>query len=111
MHEEEWRHFGPGQTEEMLEDNRPLPTLYPHKLVNHVRVQYTGREASYTWYYTFNSAVQQYGILLIPIQQFKKSKSLCPRKYYGTKISALRYKDMADAVCMGPLYFGSSTDF
>lgn len=96
--DEEWGRFGPGQTEHMLEDKRPLPTLYPHKLVNHVRVPYISREASYTWYYAFRSAVQQYGVLLIPVQQFKKNKSLCPRKYYGTKIDALRYKDMADSL-------------
>jgi len=71
---------------------------YPHKLVNHVRVPYLGKELSYTWYHTFCSAVQQYGILLEPIHQFKKDKSLCPRRYYGTKIDTNRYKDMANAL-------------
>ncbi len=96
--DKEWGRFGPERSEHLIEDNRPLPTLYPHKLVTHVRVPYLGKESSYTWYHTFRSAVQQYGVLLIPVVQFKKNKSLCPRKYYGTKIDALRYKDMADAL-------------
>ncbi len=44
------------------------------------------------------SAVQQYGVLLIPIEDFQKDKSLCPRKYYGTKIDVLRYRDMSTAL-------------
>lgn len=75
----------------------PLPQLNPYKLVTNVRVPYSGKDASYTWYCTFRSAVQQYGILLIPIEQFKKNKSLCLKTYYGTKVDPLRYKDMADA--------------
>ncbi len=27
-----------------------------------------------------------------------KDKSLCPRNYYGTKVDAQRYKEMADAL-------------
>ncbi len=96
--EDEWGRFGPNQKTLEIEDHRPLPALHSYKLVNHIRVPYTGRDSSYTWYYTFRIAVQQYGILLIPIEQFKKDRSLCPRKYYGTKIDALRYKDMADAL-------------
>jgi hypothetical protein len=61
-----------------------------------------GKESSYTWYYTFRSAMQQYGVLLIPVDQFKKDKSLCPRNYYGAKVDPLQYKDMADALYPTP---------
>jgi hypothetical protein len=76
----------------------PLPQLMPFKLITNVRVPYTGKDSSYTWYYTIRSAVQQYGILLIPVEHFKKDKSLYPKYYYGTKVDSLRYKDMADAL-------------
>jgi len=96
--EEEWGRFGPAEAPTTHDRPIPLPQLMPYKLVNHVKVPYTGKDASYTWYYTFRSAVQQYGVLLIPIENFKKDKSLCPMKYYGTKVDRLRYKDMADAL-------------
>jgi len=63
-----------------------------------VKVPYTGKESSYTWYHTLRSATYQYGVLLIQIEQFKKDKSLCPRQYYGTTIDATRYRKMADAL-------------
>jgi hypothetical protein len=66
--------------------------------VTQVRVPYTEKDTSYTWYYTFRSAVQQYGVLLLPIENFKKDKSLCPKTHYGSKVDRLRYKDMADAL-------------
>lgn len=96
--DDEWSRFGPTGTEKFIEDNRPLPPLHTHKLVNHVKVPYLGKELTYTWYHMLWSAVQQYGILLIPVEQFKKNMSICPRKYYGTKIDPQRYKDMADAL-------------
>jgi hypothetical protein len=97
MHQE-WGKHGPSDTGTLLHDNRPLPALQPHKLVQHVRVPYIGKESSYTWYHTFRSAVQQYGILLIPIEQFKRDKCLCPQTYYGTPIDATRYREMTDAL-------------
>ncbi|MFN9981870.1 MAG: hypothetical protein ACK53Y_18235, partial [bacterium] len=96
--EDEWSRFGPNKPEDAIEDFRPLPQLQAHKLVHHVKNPYPGKELTYTWYHTFRSAVKQYGILLIPVDEFKKEKSLCPRCYYGTKIDTLRYKDMADAL-------------
>lgn len=96
--EEEWNRFGPMKAEDSIEDYRPLPMLQAHKLVHHVKIPYPGKELTYTWYHTFRSAVKQYGILLIPVEEFKKDKSLCPRNYYGTKVDAQRYKEMADAL-------------
>jgi hypothetical protein len=86
------------KAEDSIEDYRPLPMLQAHKLVHHVKIPYPGKELTYTWYHTFRSAVKQYGILLIPVEEFKKDKSLCPRNYYGTKVDAQRYKEMADAL-------------
>lgn len=96
--EDEWGRFGPKLIDQDIDDNRPLPPLFPHKLVNHVKVPYLGRELTYTWYHTLRSAVQQYGILLEPVENMKKDKSICPRRYYGTKIDPIRYKEMADAL-------------
>jgi len=96
--DDEWGRFGPSTTHPNQAQPLPLPTLYPYKMVTNVKVPYSGKDASYTWYYTFRSAVQQYGVLLLPIEQFKKDKSLCPKYYYGTKVDPLRYKDMADAL-------------
>jgi hypothetical protein len=96
--DEEWGRFGPKGDEWYEPEQRPLPQLNAYKMVNQVKVPYTGRESSYTWYYTFRTAVQQYGVLLIPVEQFQKNKSLCPRKYYGTSIDPLRYRDMAIAL-------------
>jgi hypothetical protein len=93
-----WSCFGPSNPDHTVEDFRPLPVLQAHKLVHHVRIPYPGKELTYTWYHTFRSAVKQYGLLLIPVEDFKKEKSLCPRCYYGTKIDAQRYKEMADAL-------------
>jgi hypothetical protein len=96
--DDEWGRFGPTESESQIYEACPLPTLYSYKLVNQVKVPYSGRESSYTGYYTFRSAVLQYGILLIPVEEFEKDKSLCPKKYYGTKVEALRYRDMATAL-------------
>jgi len=96
--QETWDRFGPGLHH--YQDNpQPLPYVQPHKLVTHVKVPYTGRESSYTWYHTFRSAIRQYGILLIPVEEFRKNKSLCPRQYLGNTIDPNRYREMAD-----PLY-------
>lgn len=96
--DEEWGRHGPSNIRPDNDTPIPLPQLMPFKLVTNVRVPYTGKDSSYTWYYTFRSAVQQYGILLIPVEHFKKDRSLCPKFYYGTKVDPLRYKDMADAL-------------
>ncbi len=40
--EDEWGRFGPHRHIKEIEDHRPLPTLHSYKLVNHVRVPYTG---------------------------------------------------------------------
>jgi hypothetical protein len=77
--DEEWSRFGPPEHDQSIEDFRPLPTLQAHKLVHHVKIPYPGKELTYTWYHTFRSAIKQYGILLIPVEEFKKGKSLCPR--------------------------------
>jgi len=96
--DEEWGRHGPSNIRPDNDTPIPLPQLMPFKLVTNVRVPYTGKDSSYTWYYTFCSAVQQYGILLIPVEHFKRDRSLCPKFYYGTKVDPLRYKDMADAL-------------
>ena len=75
---DEWDRYGPDGESDKWYNQRTLPELQPHKLVQHVRVPYTGRESSYTWYHTFRSAVQQYGILLIPVEQFRKKKIPLP---------------------------------
>lgn len=95
--ESEWGRFGP-QLDDIIKDHRPLPPQFHHKLVSNVRVPYLGQELTYTWYHTLRSAVQQYGILLEPVENMKKDKILCPQKYYGTKIDPVRYKEMADAL-------------
>jgi phage FluMu protein Com len=96
--DEEWSRYGPTDHDQSIEDFRPLPMLQAHKLVHHVKIPYPGKELTYTWYHTFRSAMKQYGILLIPVEEFKKGKSLCPRKYYGTKIDTQCYNEMADAL-------------
>lgn len=92
---DEWDRYGPDGGNNPWHRQRTLPQLQPHKLVQHVKVPYPGKESSYAWYHTFRSAVQQYGILLIPVDHFKKNKSLCPRQYYGIDIGPQRYRDMA----------------
>lgn len=87
--------FGPGPNHSQ-NNPQPLPYIQPHKLVTHVKVPYTGKESSYTWYQTFRSAVRQYGILLISVEDFKKNKSLCPRQHLGSTINTARYCEMAD---------------
>ncbi len=95
--EAEWDRFGP--TDTMQEhDIRPVPQLFAHKLLSQVKVPYTGFESTYTWYYTLRSSVQQYGILLLSIDQISLNKSLCPQKYCGTRIDSARYRDMANAL-------------
>jgi hypothetical protein len=37
-------------------------------------------------------------MLLLPVEHFKKDKSLCPKTYHGTRVEKLQYKDMADAL-------------
>jgi hypothetical protein len=98
IYDEKWSRYGPPSTYPDHDQQPLIPALLPYKLVTNVRVPYMGKESSCTWYYTFRSAVQQYRVLLIPVDQFKKDKSLCPRNYYGTKVDPLRYKDMADAL-------------
>jgi hypothetical protein len=96
--DDERSRFGPSNADITVEDFRPLPFMQAHKLVQNVKIPYPGKELTYTWYHTLHSAVKQYGILLIPVEEFKKGKSLCPRRYYGTKIDPQRYKEMANAL-------------
>jgi hypothetical protein len=66
--EEEWGGFGPEKKCPDSDEKLPLPLLYAYIMVNHVRVPYTGHDSSYTWYYMFRNTVQQYGVLLIPVE-------------------------------------------
>lgn len=43
----------------------------------------------------FRSAVQQWGVLLLRMDAFKKNKCLCPTEYQGFQITPNRYQDMA----------------
>jgi hypothetical protein len=92
-----WDRFGPHDTDQPPEV-RPLPQLFAHKLISQVKVPYTGFETTYTWYHTLRSSVQQYGIILLNIEQISLNKSLCPTQYYGTTIDTIRYRDMANAL-------------
>lgn len=96
--DEEWGRFGP--TDDITEtiDYRPLPPLFSHKMINRIKIPYKGKESSYTWYRSLRSAIQEYGILLINIEQFKPDKSLCPKRFYGTKVDSVRYRDMANSL-------------
>ena len=76
-------------------NNDGLPYLNHASLLKHTKEAYPGREQSYTWYMKFRSTVQQWGMLLIRIDDIKKDKSLCPTVYHGTTITPSRYQDMA----------------
>jgi len=95
--DEEWDRFGPTENDNGNEE-KPLPPLYAHKLLSQVKTPYTGYESTYNWYHTLRSSVQQYGILMHSIDQISLNKSICPKKYYGTRIDATRYKDMSNAL-------------
>jgi hypothetical protein len=59
-------------------DGRPFPYLTPHKMLQQVKIPYSGVEKSCQWYNTMRSAVLEYGVLLIDIHEFEYDKSLCP---------------------------------
>lgn len=95
--DDEWDRYGPNDDHE-CHVPKPLPSLLSYKMVNHIKLPYSGIESSYTWYRNLRSAIQEFGVLLLNIEDFKPDKSLCPKTYYGTKVDTTRYRDMANAL-------------
>ena len=71
-----------------------LPPVNNHDFLKRVHLPYPGKEQSYIWYLQLRSNAQQYGIYLIPTEQFEENKSLCPTEVSGYAISVARYDSM-----------------
>jgi hypothetical protein len=100
--DDDWGRFGPEPNNQYSHSSkqprRKLPELNLFKMVQQVRIPYTGRESSFAWYFKLRTAVQQYGVLLKPVDQFQRNKNLCPKTYYGEQITQDRYWDMSIAL-------------
>jgi hypothetical protein len=100
--DDDWGRFGPEPNNQYSRNGnqprRKLPELNLFKMVQQVRRPYTGRKSSFAWYFKLRTAVQQYGVLLKPVNQFKRNKNLCPKIYYGEQITQDRYWDMSIAL-------------
>jgi hypothetical protein len=100
--DDDWGRFGPEPdqhyTRTSTQTRRKLPELNLFKMVQQVRIPYTGRESSFAWYFKLRTAVQQYGVLLKPVDQLHRNKYLCPKTYYGERITQDRYWDMSIAL-------------
>ncbi len=86
--DEDWGRCGPDEKND-CDDPKTLPLLCSYKIVNPVNIPYNGVESAYTWHQNLCSIIQEYGVLLLNIEEFKLNKSLCAKKYYGPKSTLL----------------------
>jgi hypothetical protein len=63
-------------------------------MLKRVHTPYPGRDQSYLWYLQLRSNGNQYGVYLIPTEDFKKDKSPCPTKVYGVAIDSIHYNEI-----------------
>jgi hypothetical protein len=75
-----------------------LPIVQTNDFCKHVELSYPGREQSYTWYLQLKSNMQQYGVYLQDLEEFKKDKVLCPLEFYGIPVLPSRYHDMKSSL-------------
>jgi hypothetical protein len=77
---------------------KQLPTLHTDKMIQHAKVPYSGREQAFYWYLSVKNSLHEYGILLIPLEEFLPGRCLCPQSYYGTTVEVEHYLIMTNAL-------------
>ncbi len=93
-------HWGPtGPTiHNNIQTVKQLPTLHTDKMIQHAKVPYSGREQAFYWYLSVKNSLHEYGILLIPLEEFLPGRCLCPQSYYGTTVEVEHYLIMTNAL-------------
>jgi hypothetical protein len=93
-------HWGPtGPTiQSDAQTVKQLPTQRTDKMIQHAKVPYTCKEQAFYWYLSVKNSLHEYGILLIPLEDFLPGRCLCPQSYYGTKVEVEHYLIMTNAL-------------